>query len=201
MKLYVELGLAALLAVLVYEKPNFLINTVNTTLGKIIMIVTVGLLAKQFGLNAGLLAAIIMVLLLDTHKEIFEPNQKNMHRGEKLPNTIGKDVGEDCSTSKDCGPCEKLCRKTKNELGKPKACACNSSCSSLTGKCVASCAEGECSEGYTNINNALQPSSFPVTGTDQIGLSRMLKINALQSKMSASQQANGCTNNGGGIAF
>ena len=56
-------------------------------------------------------------------------------------------------------------------------------------------------ERYTNINDSLQPSRFPVTGTDQIGLSRMLKINALNAKMSASQQANGCTNNGGGIAF
>ena len=31
MKTYVELGLAALLAVLVYERPKFLVNTANTT--------------------------------------------------------------------------------------------------------------------------------------------------------------------------
>jgi hypothetical protein len=29
----------------------------------------------------------------------------------------------------------------------------------------------------------------------------MLKTNALNATMSAAQQANGCTNNGGGIAF
>ena len=69
MKTYVELGLAALLAVLVYERPKFLVNTANTTLGIVIMIVIVGLLAKQYGINAGLLAAIIMILLQESHKE------------------------------------------------------------------------------------------------------------------------------------
>ena len=69
MKTYVELGLAALLAVLVYERPKFLVNTANTTLGIVIMIVIVGLLAKQYGINAGLLAAIIMILLQDSHRE------------------------------------------------------------------------------------------------------------------------------------
>jgi len=64
MKTYVELGLAALLAVLVYEKPKFLTNATNTTLGKVVMIVTVGLLAKLYGINAGILAAIIMIALV-----------------------------------------------------------------------------------------------------------------------------------------
>ena len=54
MKTYVELGLAALLAVLVYEKPAFLVNMANSTLGIVVMIVTVAVLAKQFGINAGL---------------------------------------------------------------------------------------------------------------------------------------------------
>ena len=53
MKTYVELGLAALLAVLIYEKPAFLVNIANSTLGIIVMIVAVGVLAKQFGINAG----------------------------------------------------------------------------------------------------------------------------------------------------
>ena len=51
MKTYVELGLAALLAVLVYEKPAFLVNMANSTLGIVVMIVTVAVLAKQFGIR------------------------------------------------------------------------------------------------------------------------------------------------------
>jgi len=222
MKTYVELGLAALLAVLVYERPTFLVNTANTTLGIVIMIVIVGLLAKQYGINAGLLAAIIMIILQESYKEGFTSKERSiLSKGRKIKDSIGADIGGACSSNKDCAPCEKLCKKTTDLTGKLKSCACESSCSS--GKCSASCACGECGsenpcsdaltkeetqlhstgaiERYTNINNSLQPSRFPVTGTDQIGLSRMLKINALNAKMSASQQANGCTNNGGGIAF
>ena len=186
MKLYVELGLAALMSVLVYEKPKFLTNTVNTTLGKISMILTVGLLAKQFGINAGLLAAIIMVLLLESQTESFEL-PLDLSKGMKIKNTVGSDIGEECSTDKDCAPCKKKCKTKLDASGKPEMCACGSSCTG--GKCTAT-------EGFD-----LRPSSFPVTGTHRIGLSRMLKINALNSKMSASQQANGCTNNGGGIAY
>ena len=225
MKTYVELGLAALLAVLVYERPTFLVNTANTTLGIVIMIVIVGLLAKQYGINAGLLAAIIMILLQESHREGLSSTEGDkkatLEKGRKSPNTIGAEVGESCDNDKKCAPCEKTCKTAKNEFGRPKTCACESTCSA--GKCSASCACGECGnenpcsdaptkedielhgsgaiERYTNINDSLQPSRFPVTGTDQIGLSRMLKINALNAKMSASQQANGCTNNGGGIAF
>ena len=224
MKTYVELGLAALLAVLVYERPTFLVNTANTTLGIVIMIVIVGLLAKQYGINAGLLAAIIMILLQESHKEGLSSiggKKTTLERGMLISGAVGGKVGASCSSAKDCGPCEKTCKNAKDEFDRPKTCACESTCSA--GKCSASCACGECKgenpcsddltqkqlqehgsgaiERYTNINDSLQPSKFPVTGTDQIGLSRMLKINALNAKMSASQQANGCTNNGGGIAF
>jgi hypothetical protein len=222
MKTYVELGLAALLAVLVYERPKFLVNTANTTLGIVIMIVIVGLLAKQYGINAGLLAAIIMILLQDSHREGYTPKERQrLLKGRKIPHSVGGDIGQSCKKDKDCAPCEKLCKKATDLTGKLQTCACASTCSA--GKCSATCACGECKgerpctdnltkkqsqlydsggiEEYTNINDSLQSSKFPVTGTDQIGLSRMLKINALNAKMSASQQANGCTNNGGGIAF
>ncbi|RZD41342.1 MAG: hypothetical protein CXT73_05140 [Methanobacteriota archaeon] len=222
MKTYVELGLAALLAVLVYERPKFLVNTANTTLGIVIMIVIVGLLAKQYGINAGLLAAIIMILLQDSHREGYTPKERSrLLKGRKMPHTVGLEMGAKCSADIQCAPCEKLCKKATDLTGKLKTCACKSTCSA--GKCSATCACGECGgenpctdnltkeqsklhrsggiEEYTNINDSLQPSRFPVTGTDQIGLSRMLKVNALNAKMSASQQANGCTNNGGGIAF
>ena len=223
MKTYVELGLAALLAVLVYERPKFLVNTANTTLGIVIMIVIVGLLAKQYGINAGLLAAIIMILLQESHREGLSSTEGNekvtLGVGELINGAVGGKVGANCNNDKDCGACQKTCKNFNDESGRRKKCACESACTA--GKCTASCACGECGdtcpdtptdeeaglhgtaeiERYTNINDSLQPSRFPVTGTDQIGLSRMLKINALNAKMSASQQANGCTNNGGGIAF
>jgi len=247
MKTYVELGLAALLAVLVYEKPAFLVNMANSTLGIVVMIVTVAVLAKQFGINAGLLAAIIMILLQESYRENFDKAgciQSIWDAGEAPAGcdlnssfTVSqgnKKIGESCTMDRECLPGQKKCLKTKGAGGTPKECATKSVCTS--GKCQVLCQDGECPadgggglnqqqqqqrsiekthevgsdesfiggmrEGYTTTTRmTLRPSSFPVTGTDQMGLDRMLKLNALHAKNAASQQANGCTNNGGGIAF
>jgi len=167
MKTYVEMGLTSLLAVLIYERPSFLVKSANTTLGKIIMIIIVGLLAKQYGINSGILAAIIMIMLQDSLNEGFD-------------GFYGKG-------SKDTG-----CATCKKNGGKDKPCTCKSICS---GKCNHECPSCV-KEGFDN----LEPANYSVSGTDQIGLSRQLQINSLNAKMASSQQANGCTNNGGGVA-
>lgn len=95
MKRYVELGLVALLAVLVYEKPSFLLTATHSTLGKIILIILVGLLSKQFGLNAGLLAAIIMIVLLETNREGLESKsdlEEEEDHGSKDDTVKGKEA-------------------------------------------------------------------------------------------------------------
>ena len=246
MKTYVELGLAALLAVLVYEKPTFLIKMTNSTLGILIMIVSVGVIAKQFGINAGLLASIILILLLESRREGMIDvgcNIKAWNKGKtpggcalNMPSTVSLKnipIGGFCAQDKDCLPGKKTCKITKNASGQPKKCATKSQCTE--GRCEVICQHGECpddkggaltasesailtadkihqagsdeqfvggmQEGYTNIRIPLQPHSFPVTGTDQITIDRTFKLNALHAKNAASQQANGCTNNGGGIAF
>jgi len=182
MKTYVEIGLAALLAVLVYEKPEFLVNTANTTLGKVALIVVVGLLAKQYGINAGILAAIIVILLQDSNREGL---------CHKIAD-VGIPPGGKCDTLHKCGAI--ICdTKKKDEKDRTITYAAQSICENKV--CVGQEQFGN-KEGFD-----LQPSSFPVTGTDQIGLSRMLKVNAINATVAASQQANGCTNNGGGIAF
>jgi hypothetical protein len=218
MKTYVELGLAALLAVLVYERPEFLVRSANTTLGIVVMILMVGVLAKQYGLNAGVLAAIITIVLQDSYKENLSNADKasKLMIGQKMTNTIGSAMHDPCTKDKDCAPCQKSCKTATGKAGSAKSCACESTCTG--GICKASCAAGECGvssakipaaqallhgsagqERYTNIKDSLQP--FPTTGTDQIGLDRTFKINALNAKNSSSQQANGHTNNGGGVAY
>ena len=74
MKTYVELGLAALLAVFIYEKPHFLLKIVDNTLGKFSMVLLIAIIAKQFGINAGLLAAVIFIVLQESNKENFKEN-------------------------------------------------------------------------------------------------------------------------------
>jgi len=216
MKTYVELGLAALLAVVAYERPRFLVRVANTTLGIVVMIVLVGVFAKQYGLNAGILAAIITIVLQNSYKEGISNADKDakLIKGYKIANTIGANIDDSCQTDKECAPCQKACKSATNEAGSHKSCACESTCTG--GRCRASCAVGECGisdpaetqallhgssgqERYANIKDTLQP--FLITGTDQIGMDRMFKINALQAKNSSSQQANGHTNNGGGVAY
>ena len=246
MKTYVELGLAALLAVLVYEKPAFLVQMANSTLGILVMIVLVGIVAKQFGINAGLLGSVILILLLESHREGMVDtgcNRKAWDSGKapagcalNMTSTVSNGdvaIGGSCSQDKECLPGQKTCQNTKSAAGTPKQCATQSVCTG--GKCQVMCQDGECPddsggalssqqkaalkagkiheagsdeqfiggmrEGYTSTRIPLQPHSFPVTGTDQISMDRMFKLNALHAKNAASQQANGCTNNGGGIAF
>ena len=191
MKTYVEIGLAALLAVLVYEKPEFLVNTANTTLGKVALIVVVGLLAKQYGINAGILAAIIVILLQDSNREGLTCRKAD---------DVQVGTGGKCATSQDCGAiiCDVVPKKV-DLVGNTITCTGPSSC--VGNVCVGKCQDPP-KDAFTNKEGFdLQPASFPVTGTDQIGLSRMLKVNAINATVAASQQANGCTNNGGGIAF
>ena len=64
MKGYMELALGAILLVLMYEKPHALTEAANSILGKAIMIIAVGIIAKNNGLASGLLAALIMIILI-----------------------------------------------------------------------------------------------------------------------------------------
>ena len=211
MKTYVELGLAALLAVLIYEKPNFLLGMVRSTLGKVIMIIIVGLLAKRFGLNSGLLAAIIMIVLLETTREGYKEADEDLLTGEVLGSASIKNIGcgkPGCKKDTDCAACKKNYKNKVDENGKPVRCNCKSICKK--GKCKCKCHDvpkkskkhrSSTIENYSNIKVPLHPSPFPVTSTDQITLDRQLKKNAIIATNAASQQANGHTNNGGGIAF
>jgi hypothetical protein len=64
MKGYMELALGAILLVLMYEKPHALTEFANSLLGKAVMIIGVGIIAKNNGLAPGLLAALIMIILM-----------------------------------------------------------------------------------------------------------------------------------------
>ena len=182
MKRYVELGLAALLAALIYEKPNFLLRATHSTLGKIILIIIVGLLSKQFGLNAGLLAAIIMIVLLETNREGLEL------KSDKISIDSTASIKKPEKTAKE-GNDEQLARcSCSNDACEKGKCKCNKKGAAVKGK------EAKTIEGYDNINRPLHPGPV-LSGTDRIGLDRQIKLNAEYAKNAASQQPNGFTNN------
>ena len=191
MKTYIELGLAALLAVVIYEKPSFLLKIVNSTLGKAILIVTIGIIAKQFGINAGLLAAVIFIVLQETTRE-------GLSDATSIGNASSKNIGcnkKGCTVDGDCAACSKAFPKKTNQDGTPKQCNCKSSCKDGTCKC--DCVSNVISANEAEKHAPAEKERFQSSGTDQIGLGRQLKINALQRKNSASQQWDGVTNNGG----
>jgi hypothetical protein len=195
MKTYIELGLAALLAVVIYEKPSFLLKIVNSTLGKAILIVTIGIIAKQFGINAGLLAAVIFIVLQETTRE-------GLSDATSIGKASSKNIGcnkKGCIIDRDCTACSKAFPKKINPDGTPKQCNCKSSCKDGTCKC--NCVSNIISANEAENHAPAEKERFQSSGTDQIGLGRQLKINALERKNAAAQQANGFTNNGGGLAY
>ena len=65
MKTYVELSLVAVLIVLLYQPPTAVIDFAKSGLGKAFLIIAIVAISHQFGMNAGLLSAIIGFVLLN----------------------------------------------------------------------------------------------------------------------------------------
>jgi hypothetical protein len=117
MKGYMELALGAILLVLMYEKPYALTEMANSLLGKAVMIIGVGIIAKNNGLASGLLAALIMIILIHetvegmtTKKADAEPDYKKLEYtqiNDKLAvKRALKNAGiTKVSDSGQCGPC------------------------------------------------------------------------------------------------
>jgi hypothetical protein len=81
MKIYIELGLTALLAVLIYEKPTQLLHLAHNTLGKILLMAIVLLIAKYHGINAGIISALIVIVLFEHVKEDFSIKKSSKKEG------------------------------------------------------------------------------------------------------------------------
>ena len=101
MKFYVELAIAAVLLLLVFDKPTELTELSNTIVGKGVLIVAVGCIAKTRGMGAGLMAALVMLILLHDGREGFPEGvgtkDKNKTTGDKKDDKKdGKKAGKKC---------------------------------------------------------------------------------------------------------
>ena len=112
MELYVQLTLAALLLALLYSRPHALVEAVGTTLGKAAGVVLVGVVASSFGIGAGILAAGILIVLIESTHE----GMKNKGGGKKGKKGKKVTAKRTCKEDEDCGPTGKchdgLCRVT-----------------------------------------------------------------------------------------
>ena len=107
-----ELALGAVLLGLLYDKPHALTDFANSILGKAIMIVIVGLIAKMRGIAAGLLAALIFITLMHENIELMTNNDSV----NVVPNKVAQQAidsklpGKKCSNDAECGVATTKCQ-------------------------------------------------------------------------------------------
>lgn len=89
MKFYIELTISAILLLLVFDKPAYVTEMSNTMIGKTVLVVAVACVAKYRGLGAGLMAALIMLILLHDGREGLEGEG-----GNKLKGALNRIEGE-----------------------------------------------------------------------------------------------------------
>jgi len=193
MKFYMELVLVALLLVLIHEKPPPLVAFAGTALGKGVLVVSGVLIAQRFGLGAGILVSIAIILLLESKHEGLGTGGSPKVRDERKKLEVADQAvrgskkspsSKKCSVDSDCGSCESSCSEGKCGLGGPgvsettkRSCSSNKDCGACSGKCGP---DGTCVMSFI----------------DQISLDRQLKSNALTAAMTASKQSNDQTSNG-----
>ena len=71
MRKYVQMGLISLLIVLLYKVPEFLMNLVDNTIGKLILLCLCAITYDKYGYQTGLLAGLIVIVLLYQLQEGF----------------------------------------------------------------------------------------------------------------------------------
>lgn len=103
MKGITEFVLVAVLLVLVYDKPTILTEFSNSILGKLMLIIAVCFVAKVHGLTAGLVAALIMLVLMHESLEGLATKDANCQ-----PRKNGKTVS--CLLDTDCGAAVTVCQ-------------------------------------------------------------------------------------------
>lgn len=101
MKGTTELALLAILLFLVYDKPTALTEFSNSILGKVLFILGVGFVAKTSGLAAGLVAALIMIVLMYDSKEGMTNKPKCEAKTGNKP--------QECKDITDCGVAIPMC--------------------------------------------------------------------------------------------
>jgi hypothetical protein len=144
MQPYIEIILVAILVVILLQPPSILSELVSSILGKALCVGLIIGISHQFGKNAGLLMAMIVILLLNKTREGFAENLPALGMfnlgSEKEPE--GSDSGSKCACGQG-GKCTCGREGGKCTCGKGGKCSCGKG-----GKC--SCGKGgkcDCGKG------------------------------------------------------
>ena len=146
-----ELILVAILLVLLYEKPEFLVRFSNSTLGKICSVVLIIGVSQYHGLSAGILSTLIILVLRNTWLEgntnITMVDEEVKLNSKTIPKT---------PTSTETTPASKSMPKPTPTDSKQKKCG------DLTCKATETCQDNKC----------------VVSTTDQVGMERQMQKGA-----------------------
>ena len=106
-----ELVLGAVLLALLYEKPHALTEFANSLLGKAVLIILVGVIAKTRGLASGLLAALILITLMHENIELMTNNESvKVVPNKTAQQAIDSQLPEKkCTNDAECGVATTQC--------------------------------------------------------------------------------------------
>ena len=165
MKKYTNLILLSLLVVLFYKTPDFLVDSVSTSMGKLMWIIVIAISYQMVDPVNAIILAIIMITLL--HQSTVEGFEK-----EKME-TIKTDEDELREMEEKENEKEK---ENKKKEGYSKITVHDLSCSEV---------EVETFEGFTDL---LKNLNIPVTNTNTTDLDRDLKTSAERSTIQSSKE-------------
>lgn len=208
MKNYIELILTAIIVVLMIEVPTFLEEMVDNSLGKLLLLSVVGFLLCYFGKNAGILAAIIVVIILYKTKEGFAEGyelklgdtsvislnmgKKEEEKGEdklELPEVAKSGFklreGADCSSAKTNSDCDKCSDSKLPFYVEGEGCKEKDGFTTQEIDKLKRLASKEGFQGYNGRQRKLIPQYSMLNTTD---LDRDVKEKAERAKISASKE-------------
>ena len=201
MKKYTNLILLSLLVVLFYKTPEFLADSVSTSMGKLSWMIVIGVMYKMVDPISAIILAVIMITLLHqstvegysnkkseeekTDQEKIAEMEKEMdekEKKEKMKNKESMKSKEEMEnkelTKKDM---EKLKMEEEEELEKGKE-----------GFSVIHRTRKQCQrynkEGFTGFTELLKKLKIPVTNTNTTDLDRDIKTYAERSTLDSTQE-------------
>ena len=211
MKNYIELILTAIIVVLMIDVPTFLEEMVDNSLGKLLLLSVVGFLLCYFGKNAGILSAIIVVIILYKTKEGFTEGYElklgdtsvislNMGKKEKEDDEEAPTVpqipdvaksgfklreGADCGEAKSNADCDKCSDGKKPYYVEGEGCKEKDGFTTQEIDKLKRLASREGFQGYNGRQRYLTPQFSMLNTTD---LDRDVKEKAERAKMAASKE-------------
>lgn len=208
MKKYTNLILLSLLVVLFYKTPEFLADSVSTSMGKLAWMIVIGVMYKMVDPISAIILAVIMITLLHqstiegysnkkseeekTDQEKIAEMEKEMdekEKKEKMKNKEGMENKEEMEnkegmedekelTKEDM---EKLKMEEEEELEKGKE-----------GFSVIHRTRKQCQrynrEGFSGFTELLKKLKIPVTNTNTTDLDRDIKTSAERSTLDSTQE-------------